>query len=327
MTPRERVLAAIEHRLTDRIPRFEIWIDMEPAGFGCSDSVSLYPHLGQDCIMMPSQQPAQSNAWQSGVDEFGRDWKKGMYVGGVVDSKDTLRKYTPSIADAGRYFSTANIDNVKTLYPDHCLIWGTHIGPFTAAYMAMGFMRFFTSLTDNPHFTHQVLETRTEWCIAMYKKAQELGADVLVIGDDSGTSQGPMISPKMWREFIFPYHQQIVNALDVPVIWHSDGDIVSLLPLAIDAGFTGYHGVDVIAGVNLRQVKNQFGKDLVIIGNLDVRVLFNEDLDAVHSEVNRCISEGNPGGGYMFSSCNSICNGMNPAAVEAMYKYLDKLEG
>ena len=322
MTPRELIFAVLVHRLPDRIPRFEIWIDALQLELGCSDPAGIYAHLGQDCVMMPSHQPQNSSAWNTGIDEFGRQWQNGTYSGGVVDSRISLRKYTPSLSQVEHSFTSDNIEYVKRQYPDKCLIWGSHIGPFTAAYMAMGFERFFMTLTDNPNLAHQVLETRTDWCIAMYKKAQEVGAEVLVLGDDAGTSEGPMISPKMWREFVFPYHKRIVDALSVPVIWHSDGDITSLLSMAVEAGFAGYHGVDAIAGLSLRKVKEEFGEELVLIGNVDIRVLFADDLDAVRCEVNRCITEGAPGGRYMFASCNSICSGMNPAAVKEMYMHI-----
>ena len=273
--------------------------------------------------MMPTQAPPESHIWKSGVDVFGRVWQDGTYTGGVVLTPVDLKMYTPPLAYADAFFDAVRIQVVRETFPDLCLIWGTHIGPFTAAYMAMGFSRFFTTLYDNPAFVHRLLEARTEWCITMYQKAQMLGARLLVLGDDAGSSGGPMISPRMWREFILPYHKRIVDSLVVPVIWHSDGNITTLLPMAIEAGFAGYHGVDPIAGVNLAEINREFGQDLTLIGNVDIRVLFGNDLNAVRREVDRCITQGAPGGGYMFASCNSICDGMNPAAVTEMYSYLD----
>jgi uroporphyrinogen decarboxylase len=165
------------------------------------------------------------------------------------------------------------------------------------------------------------MAARTEWCIAMYQKASSLGAEVLILGDDSGHSGGPMISPKMWREFITPYHRQIVDALDVPVIWHSDGNVESLLPMAIEAGFVGFHGVDPMAGMNLAKIKQEIGQDMVLIGNVDTRVLFSPNLEPVRREVDRCINQGTPGGGFMIASCNSIYEGMNLDAVAEMFRY------
>jgi uroporphyrinogen decarboxylase len=187
--------------------------------------------------------------------------------------------------------------------------------------MAMGFERFFLRLVDDAAFVERILDARTEWCIAMYRKAISLGAEVLVLGDDAGHSAGPMISPGMWRRFIFPQHRRIVDSLDAPVIWHSDGDITALLPMAIEAGFAGIHGLDPIAGMDLARVKREYGRDLALIGNVDVRALFGADLRAVRDEVDRCIAQGAPGGEYMIASCNSICEGMNPAPVAELFRY------
>jgi len=253
--------------------------------------------------------------------ETGRYNQGGMFVNGVVDTLEDLEKYTPPLNYVEQFFDQNHIQEVRKTYPDHCLIFGTHIGPLTAGYMAMGFENFFTRLVKDPAFIHRLLAARTEWCIAMYQKASSLGADVLILGDDSGHGGGPMISPKMWQEFITPYHRQIVDALDVPVIWHSDGNVESLLPMAIEAGFVGFHGVDPTAGMNLADIKQAFGQDMVFIGNVDTRVLFSHNLEPVRREVDRCINQGKPGGGYMIASCNSIYEGMNPDAVAEMFRY------
>ena len=321
MKPRERVLAALEHRPPDRVPRFEIWIDALLEELGQADAVSAYVNLGQDGIMMPTQSPPESNAWRNGVDEWGRVWKNGMYVAGVVENEADLERYSPAPDYVERFFDSHRIEAVKALYPDHCLIYGSHIGPFTAGYMAMGFERFFLRLMDDPSFVHRLLAARTEWCIAMYQKALSLGAEVLVLGDDAGHGEGPMISPRMWRQFVLPYHRRIVQALDAPFIWHSDGNVEALLPMAVEAGFAGFHSLEPAAGMDLARIKREFGQDLVLVGNIDVRVLCGADLEAVRREVRRCIEQGAPGGGYMIASCNSIFEGMNPAAVAEMFRY------
>ena len=130
-----------------------------------------------------------------------------------------------------------------------------------------------------------------------------------------------MISPRMWRDHILPYHRRIVDALPVPVIWHSDGDVVPLLPMAVAAGFVGVHGLEPAAGVDLSRVKHTYGEDLVLVGNIDVNVLCAEDLEAVRGEIDRCLRQGAPGGGYMIATCNSIFEGMHPESIAEMFRY------
>jgi len=99
------------------------------------------------------------------------------------------------------------------------------------------------------------------------------------------------------------------------VIWHSEGNIAALLPMAIEAGVVGIHGLDPVAAMDLAKVKRDFGRDLALVGNVDVRVLCNSDLAAVRAEVDLCCAQGARGGGYMLASCNSIFEGMNSSAA------------
>jgi len=326
MKPRERVFAALEHREPDRVPRFEIWIEDDMAAeLGYEDVQSAHVGLGLDCIMVPSQNPEGSNAWGNGLDEWGRIWKNGIYVNGVVETEADLERYSPPLDYVEQFFDTDRVKAVMELYPDHCFIYGSHIGPFTMGYLSMGFEGFFLALLEKPAFVHKLLEAHTEWCIAMFQKAASLGVDVLILGDDAGHKSGTMISPQMWREFILPYHRRIVDEVDVPVIWHSDGAIESLLPVAVEAGFVGVHPLEPAAGVELGKVKREFGESLVLVGNVDVAVLCGSDLDAVREEVRRCIEQGAPGGGYMLSSCSSIFKGMNAPSVVEIFRYAGEI--
>jgi uroporphyrinogen decarboxylase len=249
-----------------------------------------------------------------------------MYVGGDVHSAADLRRYCPPLAAARRCFDADRLPAIRRRYPDHCLFFGTHAGPLTAGYMAMGFERFFAALHDEPELVHALLAARTEWCIALYRAALQLGAEVLVLGDDAAHRDGPFVSPAMWRTFVLPYHRRIVESLPAPIIWHSDGAIEPLLPFAVEAGFVGVHGLEPAAGVDLARVKRRFGHQLILVGNVDVRPLCNGDLNAVRAEVDRCLAQGAPGGGYMLSTCNSIFRGMHPSAVAELFLYAAMLD-
>lgn len=318
MNPRERVFAALNHQIPDQTPRFEVWIDALHAELGVSDPSSAYAELGQDAVLMPSQSPAGSNAWKTGVDEWGRVWKDGMYLRGVVETVADLERYTPPLSYAERFFDPQQVAALREKYPDHCLFFGTHIGPFMNSYMAMSLDRFCLRIGQDAAFIHALLEARTEWCLAIFGRAVELGAEVIIMGDDSAHHGGPLISPRMWREFVLPYHRRIVARLPVPVIWHSDGDISRLLPMAVEAGFAGIHGLEPWS-MSLATVKATYGETLALLGNADVRLLCAPDLEAVRAEVRRCLMQGG-NGGYLLSSCNSIFAGMHPAAVREFFR-------
>lgn len=319
MNSRERVHAVLERKAPDRVPRFEVWIDGLFDELGVSDPYSAYAKLGQDAVLMPSQTPSESNAWKDGVDEFGRVWKNGMYFNGVIESPDDLKKYTPPTTYAEQFFDEKKVAQFRKRYPNHCLFYGTHIGPFMGAYMAMGLERMFTVYRKDSPFIHAVMETRLAWALAIFQRAVELGAEVIIMGDDSAHRGGPMISPKMWRELVLPYHQRLVKELSMPVIWHTDGKIDKLLPSAVEAGFAGMHGLETLAGNKLYEIKRDYGDKLIIIGNVDINLFFEPNIEAVRMDVRRSYEQGGKSG-YMLSSCNSIYPGMNPEAVREFFR-------
>lgn len=319
MNSRERVAAVLAGKTPDRVPRFEVWIDGLFAELGVSDPYRAYAELGQDAILMPSQTPPTSNAWKEGVDELGRVWKQGMYVSGAIKTPADLVTFTPSLADTERFFDATRVAQLRAHYPDHALFFGTHIGPFMGAYMAMGMEQMFLTYQEDRLFVHAVMETRLAWALAIFQCAVALGAEVIVMGDDAAHRGGALISPAMWRELVLPYHQRLARALPVPVIWHSDGKLDKLLPFAVEAGFAGVHGLEPLAGNNLAAVKGQYGDQLILMGNVDVNLFFTPNPDLIRADVSRSYAQGGRCG-YMLSSCNSIYPGMNPAAVREFFR-------
>jgi uroporphyrinogen decarboxylase len=85
-------------------------------------------------------------------------------------------------------------------------------------------------------------------------------------GDD--LLQIAYLSPNDFKEFGLPYYRRIVDAIPVPVFWHSEGYVRDYLPLAIEAGIRGIHGIEGTAGMNMGEIKREFGKDLVLMGNV-----------------------------------------------------------
>ena len=320
MTSRERVQAVLAGRIPDRVPRFEVWIDALWRELGYQDPADAYAGLGQDAILMPTATELGVLGGRDGVDEFGRIWSGGFYSAGAVDSEADLARFSPPLERAAGYFDASRIAAIKARYPHHVLMYGSHCGPFTAAYLSMGLPNFFLRLADDSGFVKKLLAARTDWCLALFREAVRRGAEVLVLGDDAGSKEGPMISPGLWRMLVWPYHRRIVEEAGAPVIWHSDGNIEALLPLAIEAGFAGVHGLEPAAGMDLAKIKREFGRDLALVGNIDVRVLGRPDLEAVRAEVSRCLAQGSPGGRFMISSCNSIFAGLDPGAVAEMFR-------
>jgi uroporphyrinogen decarboxylase len=328
MNSRERVLTTFKFKEPDRVPLFEAWIETEiMEAIGEGDPYKTREILDLDCLPIAVGHPKSTNAWRTGIDEWGRIFKDGWYIGGVIRNLKDLEKYTPSLEYAKAWYPEKIIKNSKKKYGEtHALYYASHDAGLGLSYMSMGMENFFIALHKDPELVEAVLERSTEWTIAMIQEASTNGVDFYMIGDDVAFRSGPMMSPKMFREFILPYYKKIVKSTDVPLIWHSDGAIKMLIPMIVEAGFAGIHSLEPNANINLAQIKKLYGKKLILAGNLDVtNVLTQTDFELVHKDVKRCIEQGSPGGGYIFSSSNSLFKGMEIESILEAYRYAKKI--
>ncbi|MEM3449811.1 MAG: uroporphyrinogen decarboxylase family protein, partial [Nitrososphaerota archaeon] len=92
------------------------------------------------------------------------------------------------------------------------------------------------------------------------------------------------------------------------VVVHSDGYIMPLLGDMVDAGINAYQGIDVIAGMNLKEVKEKYGDKICLVGNVDPRIIEYGTKADVEREVERCLREGGKSGYILSASANVSVN-------------------
>jgi len=131
--------------------------------------------------------------------------------------------------------------------------------------------------------------------------------DEVFFSEDICYRQGPLISPDMIREFLFPYYQELMNNIKsrqidksrhLYVHLDSDGFVNPIIPLYQEA-----IGVDVIcpcevaAGCDVLEIGRQH-PDLVIWGGIDKRELAKGKL-AIDALLERIIPVMRARGGYI----------------------------
>jgi uroporphyrinogen decarboxylase len=344
MTSRERVTAALAHREADRVPLFAFSMDPKFVfAFGDGEVPKAYEYLGLDCLPVRAQSwcqgmplvPALAGievpedhqtgggvfAGWNGVDECGRQWRRGSYVGGALKTWEDVDRYIPDLRLEERTppeFMAA----LKSRHPDKMHALCIHMGPFGLTMESMGFEHFFYTLYDDRKLIMEVLRRRTDWFIELCRYEQELGADFVVMGDDVAFKKSTFVSPADFAELAIPCYRRICQALDMPVIWHSDGYVEPLIGMAAEAGIQGMHALEPLAGNDLGRIKKRHGRDMVLLGNVDcVNVLTSTDPAAVRAEVDRCLAQAKAGGGYLLATSNSLHSACTPEAVREMYHY------
>ncbi|MBM3497891.1 MAG: hypothetical protein FJX74_04390, partial [Armatimonadetes bacterium] len=316
----------------DRVPLFELGINPHIVEHLGGDTFDAMAKLGLDMfpVWLAGLPDAQVEHRDDGswVDEFGRLWRHdpaprthgSYYVGGMVDSRETLQRYLPPVRATERLVAEG-VAALQTRYPDHALTFMFH-GPFELTYEGMGTERFCWMMYDDRALVREALERHTDWYIALAQRAVELGMEYIIIGDDSAFKQSSFISPRDFAALVIPCYERIVRSVPVPAMWHSDGNVMGLLPLIIEAGIVGVHPLEPVAGMDMAAVKREFGRDLVLIGNCCVStVLTTTDFDLVHRDVDRCMAQAKAGGGYIFASSNSLHGGVEPTSAVEAFRY------
>ena len=322
MNSRERALLALQHQEPDYIPRFEVWIESEILEQFTGDPYTTRILLGMDCLPLGSH-PVNTNAYKNGVDEWGRIFKDGQYSSGLVQNHHDLERFTPPLSHAADWFPVKEIKQVKKNYKEeYAFYFAWHDCSLGLSYLSMGMENFFLACYNDIDLVKAVIERSTLWTKALVEEAINNEVDFIVLGDDAADNSRPMISPQMFQDLIVPEYKKLTKNCPIPILWHSDGNIAPLLPFIVEAGFSGVHSLEPKAGINLQKVKQDYGDMLVLAGNVDTtHVLCQENLNLVRKDVERAILQGAPGGGFLFSSSNSLFSGHNLQAIREMYRY------
>jgi len=193
---------------------------------------------------------------------------------------------------------------------------------------------FLLNMAMNPDFSVALLAKITEKCKQMmdvFLKETGEYLDIIKIGDDLGTQENLLISPKMYREMLKPFHADLIafakERTDAKVFFHTDGDVFNLIEDLIEIGVDILNPVQTSAGrmSDLEGLKERYGDRITFCGAIDTHsVLPNGTPNEVQQEVRRVIQALGPGGGYMVASVHTIMNDVPAENVLAMVDAVEK---
>jgi hypothetical protein len=131
---------------------------------------------------------------------------------------------------------------------------------------------------DQPALLHEILEQWTDfYCRLAARVWSGIQFDFVLIWEDMAYKNGPLISPRLVKEFMLPYYRRLIDCVRALgceiIIVDSDGDVRLLAPLFISAGVNALLPFEVQAGMDIREFRRQYGQNLALIGGLDKRVL------------------------------------------------------
>lgn len=290
MSSRERVLAALRGRPTDRVP---VYFDLGPyqqafQQMGIDDP---HAHLGVDLKkiwFVPTAEQAgdesDADAPIIGNEQQLANYRLWRYHPERVDRRNPLIR-AGCVEDIAAYdfpvVRTAEDisrlrEAVVSAHQHGFAVAGQipHLGGvlFETAYRLRGLDNLLEDLLLRRRFASALLERITDAACRNVAQLVAAEVDILLLGDDVGTPTSMLISPEMWREWFKPRLSRIINVareLDprITVAYHSDGFYLPIIKDLIEVGVSVLNPVqpDCMDPAELRE---RFGDALTLWGTV-----------------------------------------------------------
>lgn len=338
----ERFMAAVAGGEADRVPMFDFLFQQpmyealtgrRPEAYTGEDAVRCALGLDHDGVWLPfgGFSGYKPEVLGEGVyrDEWGTVYKKtasSWPIDAPIDypirSREDLESYRPP--DPALPGRDCEILAARDMRNDGLALLGGVCGPFTTAWMLMGYERLCFALLEDPSMLTDIFRISNEFAKEAAKRSVAAGCRGIFVSDDFGSSTGGHVSPDHFREYVLPALNDLVDAIDglgVPALLHSCGCIKGFLPDLAQTKIAAIHPLQRTAGMDLAEVKRHYGERFCIIGNIDSsRTLPFGSAEEVASEVREAIDIAAPGGGYILASDHSLHDGIPVENIKVMFK-------
>ena len=327
MTSAERVMTVLRNGEPDRIPHFE-WIIDKKVRHALCPGASLEEftvRMGLDAMLTDPDFKTEQVAPNRFRNEWGIVVEKGeeqhaTVVEAVIQTLDDMKNYTPPDPYAPYRF-----DSLKKLVARYKGIYaiGIHLNDvLSIPRNLMGFQELMMAFCLEPELVKQLVDMSVDLNIKLAAEAARCGADFIFTGDDYSSGQAPFMSPETFRELLYPGLKKVMKGFrdhGLPVIKHTDGNIMPLLDMILDAGIACLDPIDPLGNMDMADMKKQYGKTIALKGNVNcATTLVNGTVEDVVQETLNVMYAAAEGGGLIVSSSNSIHSSVKPLNYLAM---------
>jgi len=270
----ERFRAALDFQPVDRLPQIEwaTWWDKTIArwhGEGLPPTLTDPFEIGQYLGLDPLWQ-AWFGLWTEATPRPGG---RGL---GIVADMDDYRRVAPTLFPAP---DTA----VKVLIPwaaaqrsGQRVVWITLEGFFWFPRGLMNVEPHLLAFYDQPELMHRMNQDLADYYVRLLARlAKVCRPTFMTFAEDMSYNHGPMLSRKLFEEFLAPYYRQVVPLLKemgTTVLVDTDGDVTALAPWLLDVGVEGILPLERQAGVDGLALRRSHPR-LRIIGHFDKMVM------------------------------------------------------
>ena len=131
-------------------------------------------------------------------------------------------------------------------------------------------------LYDDPALVEECLEFLTEYALKLLEKAvREVQFDFYYIHEDMSYKNGPLVSPKTFKELFLPQYIRFIDFLKSSgielVLVDTDGNHEALIPLFLEAGVNGFGPIERASDMDPVELRKEYGESFAMVGGIDKR--------------------------------------------------------
>lgn len=228
------------------------------------------------------------------------------------------------VGDGFQRNSPAWIETVKSLRPDFP-VYGSVIEASECLTRLIGQENTMIWMAEHPERMGEVINRIGAFYLDMAKAEMEAGAGLLdgfVIWGDVAYKKCTFMSPRYWREFFKPWVAKMTehaHARGLPVIYHGCGNVKAIFADYIEMGIDAYNPLEAKAGMDVVELRRQYGHRIGFCGNSDVQVWETGNREAIRREVLRKLNAAR-GGGMIFQSDHSVSSAVSGQTYDFIVK-------
>jgi uroporphyrinogen decarboxylase len=248
--------------------------------------------------------PAGQTAW---CDTWGVGWRKEspnpellpMPVEHPLDThSEGLDRYAWPDARDPQLFA----DLVNRRHASNHLLIGEHpFALYERAWLLAGMQHLLEAMAESPGWVNDLFARIGEFEASVAEQYIRMGVEAAWISDDYGMKSGLMFSPAMWREFVRPHLQRVIDLYrnaGALVILHSCGNIEELVSDFLELGV---HVLDPLQPTcnRLDMIRAQTMGRICLCGGIESSVLLGGDTARTLASTSERIEQLGKAGGYI----------------------------
>lgn len=334
-TGRDHVVAAYKRSFTDRVPVYPITASFAGTLDGlsieeyCSNpqkavraQLNYYERYRPDVVLAYNDLAKEAEAVGCGV-KYSDYVVPSIATHVLQEDKGRLAKLEiPDPRKAGRLPGFLEMCEGLVAAKLPTAVGAVVVGPWTIAMLMRNPEVMLLDTFEDPGFIHELMRFTTEYCKVF---GDAVLATRIGLSFSEPTASISLISPDNYREFIKPYHKELVEYFKgkkVGATVHICGTTYPIYEDLIEAGFTTLsidldQQADPTLKVDqLRRLKEVARRRVVAIGNVDATMFERATRAEIEAEVRRCLDTAAADSAFILSTSCEIPPRSRPEIVQ-----------